>query len=55
MARRSLKLKTWQIARALGYVRVMPDIKTRIYEAVTEADVYRVMATARHLMTEEGR
>ena len=44
------KRRYYNTAKALGYESVMPDIKRRIYAAETEAEVIRVMTTARHMM-----
>ena len=44
------KRRYYNMAKTLGYERVMPDIKQRIYAAETEAEVIRVMTTARHKM-----
>lgn len=50
MAKKSFKYHQYLIGKDLGYERVMPDLHTRIYACVTEAEVLRVMTTARHLM-----
>lgn len=44
------KRRAYNTAKALGYESVMPDIKRRIYAAETEAEVTRIMVTARHKM-----
>ena len=50
MATRKWKWNCYNMARALGYEKVMPDIKERIYAAVMESDVSRIMATARNML-----
>ena len=44
-----------RFARQLGYTNIDPEIITRIKSAATESEVTRIMSTARHKMTEEGR
>ena len=52
---RKIKRSYFNIAKSLGYLAVMPDIKEKIYSAETERDIAHIMATARHLMIKEGR
>lgn len=37
------------IAEELGYLEVMPDIKSRIMAAKSEAEITRILVTARHM------
>lgn len=50
METRNMKRDAYNIARELGYERVMPDIKQRIYACSTETEITRIMYNARHLM-----
>lgn len=50
MATRQYKRHAYNVAKALGYLAVYPDIKERIYGATTEREVTRVLITARHMM-----
>lgn len=47
---RNEKRRAWNKAKALGYVRVMPDIKERIYASGSEMELTRILITARHMM-----
>ena len=44
-----------RFARQLGYETIDPEIITRIKSATTESEVTRIMSTARHRMTAEGK
>jgi len=44
-----------RFARQLGYTNFDPEIVDRIKSATNESEVTRIMSTARHKMTEEGR
>lgn len=50
MTLKQYKRRTYDTAKQLGYERIMPDIKCRIYTAESEDDVSRIMTTARHKM-----
>lgn len=47
---RNEKRKAWNVAKQLGYTKVMSDIKERIYAAASETELIRILATARHMM-----
>ena len=44
-----------RFAKQLGYTNIDPEIIDRIKGAETETEVTRIMSTARHRMTAEGR
>ena len=44
-----------RFAKQLGYETIDPEIITRIKSATNESEVTRIMSTARHRMTAEGR
>ena len=44
-----------RFAKQLGYTNFDPEIVDRIKSATTESEVTRIMSTARHRMTAEGR
>ena len=50
MTLRQFKRRTYDAAKQLGYERIVPDIKCRIYTAESENEVSRIMTTARHKM-----
>ena len=37
-------------ARELGYERVMPDVRQRIFACKDEVEISNIMSTCRHLM-----
>lgn len=47
---RSEKRKAWNVAKQLEYIRVIPDIKKRIYASESETELTRILTTARHMM-----
>lgn len=47
MATRQFKRRAYQIGVALGYLNIMPDLRDRIYSAVTEDEVTRILTTCR--------
>lgn len=50
MALYNYKRSHYKAGRELGYERVMPDLKLRIFSCKSEDEVDRVMVTCRHLM-----
>lgn len=55
MSLRAYKLQAARFAMQLGYTNFDPEIVDRIKSATNESEVTRIMSTARHKMTEEGR
>lgn len=49
------KRNAYNTAKQLGYEKVMPDIKARIYACHTEEEITRVLITARHAMEGDRR
>ena len=44
-----MKRKAYLIAKQLGYEKLMPNIKSRIYSCTTQEEITRVLITARHM------
>lgn len=55
MSFKAYRAQAARFARQLGYETIDPEIITRIKSAATESEVTRIMSTARHRMTAEGR
>ena len=47
MASRQFKRRAFQVGVQLGYLNIMPDLDDRIYSAVTEEEVTRILTTCR--------
>ena len=55
MSLRAYRAQAARFAKQLGYEIIDPEIINRIKSATTESEVTRIMSTARHRMTAEGR
>lgn len=55
MSLRAYRAQAARFAKQLGYETIDPEIITRIKSAATESEVTRIMSTARHKMTAEGK
>ena len=55
MSLRAYKLQAARFAKQLGYTNIDPEIVDRIKTAETESEVTRIMSTARHRMSAEGK
>ena len=55
MSLRAYKLQAARFAKQLGYTNIDSEIIDRIKSATSESEVTRIMSTARHRMTAEGR
>lgn len=55
MSLKQYRAQAVRFARQLGYEGIDPEIITRIKSAATESEITRIMSTARHRMSAEGR